>query len=375
MFARYRQAGLSLVELMVSILIGLIILSGVLQVVLTSKQSFVSQDEMAYIQENARYAMDVLARDIQSAGHFGCAGVNSRLVLSIRQGSGTQLGELVGRDPLRGFGALENIAALDLDDQPEARGRRPREAGKPETRSDVLVVRRAGGAGVPVRSHLGTQITTVLPAAPVLDGVASGNEGARSAPLAVVAEDCQRVGVFRAGVGGEAGLVLEASGFACDGPLKPTTTSEFICNATCESCQNVGSISASQLYSPGAMVHAYHNYAYYIGRRGDAEPALMRAVLRGDGTLDYQEIALGVDDLQVWYGVDVNLDNQLSYLDAADVTALAVPEPWSRVRAVRISLDFRSPAPTGPGSENNEKYNDRYVRQTVESTVRLRNRT
>ena len=47
------QAGFSLIELMVAILISSIILAGVVQVVLSSKTTFINQEEMSFIQENA----------------------------------------------------------------------------------------------------------------------------------------------------------------------------------------------------------------------------------------------------------------------------------------------------------------------------------
>ena len=52
--SRIKDLGFSLVELMVAILIGLIILAGVIQVVTTSKSTFFGQEEMSFIQENAR---------------------------------------------------------------------------------------------------------------------------------------------------------------------------------------------------------------------------------------------------------------------------------------------------------------------------------
>ena len=68
--------GYSLIELTVTLFIGLIILGGVFQVVVTSKRSYLNHQEMTYIQENARFALDALSRDIRMAGYMGCA--NSR---------------------------------------------------------------------------------------------------------------------------------------------------------------------------------------------------------------------------------------------------------------------------------------------------------
>lgn len=65
--------GLSLVELLVSMLVGVIILSGVTRVMMDSKDTFLMEQEVAYIQENIRFAQDELGYAIRSAGFFGCA--------------------------------------------------------------------------------------------------------------------------------------------------------------------------------------------------------------------------------------------------------------------------------------------------------------
>ncbi len=66
-----RQQGLSLVELMVALLIGLILLAGVFQIYLSGRQSANAQEDLARMQENGRYAMDVITRDLRRAGYWG----------------------------------------------------------------------------------------------------------------------------------------------------------------------------------------------------------------------------------------------------------------------------------------------------------------
>jgi type IV pilus assembly protein PilW len=66
-----RQRGLSLVELMVAMLIGLILLFGVTQVYVSSKRSANAQEDLARMQENGRFAMDLITRDLRRAGYWG----------------------------------------------------------------------------------------------------------------------------------------------------------------------------------------------------------------------------------------------------------------------------------------------------------------
>ncbi|HSB96630.1 MAG TPA: prepilin-type N-terminal cleavage/methylation domain-containing protein, partial [Spongiibacteraceae bacterium] len=68
-----RARGFSLIELMVAMVIALIVLAGVLSSFLASKQAYLYNQEVAFIQENARYAAAYLSADIREAGNFGCS--------------------------------------------------------------------------------------------------------------------------------------------------------------------------------------------------------------------------------------------------------------------------------------------------------------
>jgi type IV pilus assembly protein PilW len=69
--SRRTQYGLSLVELMISLLLGGLVIAAVGAVYLGSRQSFQTQDAMARMQEGARYAFETMGVDLRQAG-FGC---------------------------------------------------------------------------------------------------------------------------------------------------------------------------------------------------------------------------------------------------------------------------------------------------------------
>ena len=70
-YTKKPASGFTLVELMVSILIGLILLAVMGLAFLSNKQSYRAQDSSAQMQENGRYAIEVLTRDIRLAGYWG----------------------------------------------------------------------------------------------------------------------------------------------------------------------------------------------------------------------------------------------------------------------------------------------------------------
>lgn len=65
--------GLSLVELLVALAIGVVLSFAAVNLFLQSKLAFLQDEEMARLQENGRYALRYLARELMMAGYLGTA--------------------------------------------------------------------------------------------------------------------------------------------------------------------------------------------------------------------------------------------------------------------------------------------------------------
>ena len=68
---RAGQSGLSLVELMISMTLGLVLLTGLVTVFSTSSRSQLELQRSAQQIENGRYAMDTITQDLHHAGYYG----------------------------------------------------------------------------------------------------------------------------------------------------------------------------------------------------------------------------------------------------------------------------------------------------------------
>jgi len=66
------SSGMSLIELLIAMTLGLILLSGMLAVFTANKRSAELNTAMANIQENARFALSAIGKDIRMAGFQGC---------------------------------------------------------------------------------------------------------------------------------------------------------------------------------------------------------------------------------------------------------------------------------------------------------------
>jgi type IV pilus assembly protein PilW len=67
-----RSLGFTIIELMVSMVLGLILIGAVLGVFLNSKQTLGVNAELARMQENARFAFELMMRELRDAGSTGC---------------------------------------------------------------------------------------------------------------------------------------------------------------------------------------------------------------------------------------------------------------------------------------------------------------
>jgi len=66
--SRRHQGGFTLVELMVSLFISLAMVGGIIVFASSNKGSYTIQNELGRLQENSRFALDTLSRNIGSAG-------------------------------------------------------------------------------------------------------------------------------------------------------------------------------------------------------------------------------------------------------------------------------------------------------------------
>lgn len=65
------QRGFSLVEMMISITIGMMIVAALVGVLASNSRSAKANDRTAELQSNGRYALDHLTRELRAAGYRG----------------------------------------------------------------------------------------------------------------------------------------------------------------------------------------------------------------------------------------------------------------------------------------------------------------
>lgn len=67
------QRGLTLIEVMIAMLLGVFLIAGILQIFISAKQTYRMQENLSRLQENGRFAMDFISRDFRMADFRECA--------------------------------------------------------------------------------------------------------------------------------------------------------------------------------------------------------------------------------------------------------------------------------------------------------------
>lgn len=358
-------SGMTVVELMVSIVISLLIMVGVVQVFFNSKTTFLTQEDMTYIQHNARYAMSMLSRDLQNAGYWGCAGNTTNAALVARTENTTDINRLMGLNPATGY--LEPLQPITgyATGFPSSFTTWTISTKDGNRTPESFIVRSAAGVSATLESHIDTNLL-----------VKSNHRFSTGDLVAIVAEDCRRMGVIKMAEILENSTMLKYSSTSiCGSTIKPPRDQSIRCKTACTCDTPSGAV---EVYGVGSQVMPYNALGYFIGESLSlpGQPSLQRVVYN-DGALAREELALGVEDLQVIYGVDTDNDGAPdTYVPPSTFTS-AQWSNWSKVRSVQVSLVFRSLEPSLPTvtsqSYLNKNYQDKFMRQLITTTVRLRN--
>lgn len=364
-----KQAGFTLVELLVSMAIGLFLVTGVITVMLDSKENFLLEQELAYIQENARFAMDELSYDVRMAGFTGCSN-EGELTNTITGSSADWKYDSIGV-----IGYEEGDAGVPAEFSADV-----------VTDTDVLIINR----GEP------NDIVTVSTHSPSTQTITLSSAGSFEAGelLVIASANCGNMAIFQktGPAAADATTIEHKTAGATPGNCRTALSNSAATNYAGYDCSAPpGAAELGVAFSAGSTIMRYSSNAYFV-RTSPATglPALFKQTLTGaSGTATSQQLELisGVEDFQILYGVDNDAtpDGDIDrYFSAATITSKVATAAnsyvaWDRVLSARITLVLRSMRPayaenTAVDLGDGDTYNDRFMRQKVSSTVQIRNR-
>lgn len=373
--AKPRQTGLTLVEIMVAMLLSLVLLGGVVQIFISSKSTYNAQEGLSRMQENGRFAVEFLARELRMAGHFGCLSDVKGFVHSLNSDDLPTAASFNPGEGIVGWDAVGtgdgDILALDITAAPaptdgtgwSSSSTTAMEGGiNAMPGSDIIRVWRAGDDPVEIVNVPGTKgANTVINASRTTQF--EDND-------LILITDCARAELIQ----------------ACN--VQDTTSggipvTNLVLSGGCTPGNDVP--NSLKVKAPPGEAAMITSTLFYIGKQGDDAanpPALFKRELLNTGALGpAQELVRGVETMQVFYGEDTGNDGSADrYVDATVVGSTN----WNRIVSVRVAVLASSVEETLP-EMTSQTYDllgvtvnptdDRRMRQVFVSTIALRNRT
>jgi len=320
-----QQAGFSLIELLVAMLLSLIVTAVVLQIFVSSNQAYRVREQVALLAENGRYATELLQRDLRMAGYSGCrtlAGLSPNVIANNPPAFSGFADGLQGFES--GSGWTNPTAITQL-------------AG-----TDVLVIRRATGLSVPLTGNMATLNANIQ--------IASNPYGFAANDVLLVT-DCEAADLIRAS------NVSQGSGVVTIAHAMSTNTDNRL----------------SKAYQENAMVMGFSANTYFIGENAEGDSSLYMIPFESTTAL---ELIPGAQDLQVQYAIDKGNNGVLDeYVDASAVS------DWQEVIGVNIGTLLHTADNITVGSQpftfngaNVNPSSDRRLRSSNWVAIALRNR-
>jgi type IV pilus assembly protein PilW len=402
---RRANRGMSLIEIMVALAIAGVLLLGISQIFVGSKNVYRLQEGMSRVQENARFVLQYLESNVRMAGYLGCG---NDVDLTIKAGSPPAFLNHLGQyTSLPGVFPIDQDTTLatserfqrpieafaytggSIDNQNLTLGARtdwtptlpadfgPSGLDMPVKGSDVLILRVVGSDSTPLLGDFNMSGGSFNVADPTL--VKPGQVYAIT--------NCANARIFRASP--------RAAG---SNPVLARPPENKLFLTTDNLSTWTGTFANMQFNQTGtqlnAEVHPAQYIVLYVGLRDGVTPVLKM----WDGTTP-QELADDVEVMKVWLGVDTGNDNTVDKYVPPNNTELdsnlaetAVKQRdinWRRVLSVRIgflmrSQDIASASPhTGDVPGDNvyrlfdarvQRPRDYRFRDVYTTTIALRNR-
>lgn len=314
------QRGLSLVELMVALVIGLLVLLATIGIFESNKRTYTSTESLGRIQENGRIAFELMARDLREAGGTPCA--RNVPVANVLNNAGTNWWSTWGNG-IFGYdnGGLAGSAAG----------------------TDAVELSSGIGTGVSVTDHNPTSAQFK---------VSTNNHGLNDGDVAIVC-DYRQASIFQI-TNAQPGIndtVVHNAG----GGSTPGNCSKGLGFKQPMDCSTNGT---AYQYGENSQLVRLQSAQWYVADNGRGSRSLYRRALRGN-TPQVEEVIDGVANLQLTY----LLPGGNAYVAASAVPAAR----WREVTAVRVQLFLQGADRAGTDGQG--------LRRTIEHVVNLRNRT
>jgi len=339
MRTNHTQKGFSLVELMLAMALGLIVVTGIVQLFIDNSQSSNVISGQARLQENARFAFEFISTAARRAGYFGCIRDEQTRVWGL-VGNPVQLPEYNIDQSVGGFdGNGDGTWTPSAINLPGGTPGNTNAGGAIdgaaiEDGTDVMVFRN-------LRQPTQKLINTTQPLDDAVVTAPGGNPGFGVDDVVMIA-DCEQAAVFRVTGMNVAGNEATLSNVANVGGTSAFFQNSALVTPPAGPQVNFTKSFLGRSYGTDAIIGELQASFFFIAEStrannaGDMPLALWQKV----GPDAPVELIQGVEDMQVLYGIDTTLTDGIANPNRY-VEASAIPDS-RQVVSVRVSLTVNS---------------------------------
>ncbi|MAZ66901.1 MAG: hypothetical protein CMF25_07305 [Kangiellaceae bacterium] len=355
--------GVTLIELMVGLGLGLFIMLGVTHIYANSSAAMGMQKQIARVQEHGRLSAEHLSYELRNAGGGGCAMPQMKVANTVEY---SDSGKPLTADFAFGLTGYEqgDDNHPSPDDTYAAKTDAFRISGMDVNGSLTVTDHNVNAATIHTNQNSGYPVGTLM---------------------AIVSDDCTQMAIFvqthKTGVNVNHGTGTTNAPFKnCTKDIVGKATYWQAGDGAYYDC-SVGPSTTFGGQAPaspfvGGSVAEFTSYSYYI--RESATLAGVPALYRASAAGVEQEIVIGVEDMQLTYGWVPNAGvSAVQFSDAS----LIPTDSWPNVYSVKLELLVRATESSGTVPDYELQYNgqtlkftDGILRKSVSQVVHIRNR-
>ncbi|MDP5240740.1 prepilin-type N-terminal cleavage/methylation domain-containing protein [Uliginosibacterium sp. 31-16] len=298
-----RQRGFSLVELMIALVLGLIVVGGSLAVFASQRVTMRLSGEMADVQADGRVVLDALARDLRTAGDFGCWPVSNPPISKL-------VNAAVFDETAGGLAGYDGPTSLPSASGPF--GVATVRSAALDTNSDIVSISGVFGSLSQLKSGMTDQSAALVLKQPT--------QSFQANDVAVIT-DCVNWSKF------------QVTSVATDASAKTETLSHAAGGAGVGGGNKDPTLG--EVFATGATVGRLDTVWWFIATQADGQKGLFRLSARDGVPILVSE---RVSAMVLLYDIDSDGDG---VVDQADKTAADVSN-WAQVRGVKAQLLMRS---------------------------------
>lgn len=337
---KQHQLGLTLIELIVSMMLSIFIVSAAIRLFAESNLTDQLNYQFGLMQQAGRMGLYSISNDVRMAGYTGCS--NTFPISNVMTNNNTLDSWLITKRKVQGISQADVVRMVDSD----------------ATSEGIIIFKLSPDVVFNISSHnVSTGTVTLNPNWGGGDGV----------PVGLIRQDCQQISLVSASAASTNSITYGTGGSGRFSNCSAALKGDFSCNN--------GSSEGSISFNSGSM-RPIDSVVYFI--KPNPTNGVNSLYRKAVGDTEARPVAEGIESMVIYYGLDSNEDGAANRFIRAGDRAFRHAD-WQQVTAIRVHMLTQSTGQLVPTPRdyffNGETVTptDRMLRREYVMTINVRN--